>query len=391
MNTEQRQELIANAFTARFGTSPEVWCRAPGRVDLMGSHTDYNLGYVMTMTVDRDTWIAARPRPDRQVRIASLNLPGRSEFALDNIQPAHDPALGWTNYVRGVAKVLHDSGHALTGFDGVIHSTIPLGSGLSSSAALEMATARVFQQVSGFELGAVEMARLGQQAENQFVGVSCGILDQYSSAVGRAGAALLLDCRDLTSRDVPIHPTIGVVICDTRAERQLGGTEYAERRRQCEAGVRQLQQWQPEISSLRDVPVEVFETHKQDLPPVVAKRCQFIIEENNRVLELQDALPRGDKQKLHHLFHASYAGARDLYEISAPAMDAMLQAMLEGPGVIAARQAGAGFGGCMVALVEAQSVRHFVPDVAEAYASRTRVQPSIYSVVAAAGAGLVKT
>lgn len=391
MNTEQRKKLMAQMFMTHFGGAPILWCRAPGRVDLMGSHTDYNLGYVMTMSVDRDTWIAARPRTDHQVSIASLNLSGRCEFSLDDIQPAHDPALGWTNYVRGVAHVLQAAGYVLTGFDGLIHSTIPLGSGLSSSAALEMATAIAFQHVSDFRLEAVEMARLGQQAENQFVGVSCGILDQYSSVLGRSGTALLLDCRDLTSISVPIHPNIDVVICDTKAERQLAGTEYTERRRQCEAGVHVLQQWDPAISSLRDVSIEVFEQHKQDLDPIVARRCQFIIEENNRVLELQAVLPRGDMQQLHHLFHASYVGARDLYEIGVPAMEAMMNAMLEGPGVIAARQAGAGFGGCMVALVEAQSVQYFVPHVAQVYTRMMGAQPTMYRVAAVDGAGLLHT
>lgn len=389
MNTEQRQTLLANAFRQQFGAAPVIWARAPGRVDLMGSHTDYNGGYVMTMTVDRDTWLAARPRTDRQVHIASLNLGGSCEFSLDNIEHEANEASAWTNYVRGVADVLQGAGHTLAGFDGVIHSTVPLGSGLSSSAALEMATALVFQQVSEFRLDALRMARLGQQAENQFVGVNCGILDQYSSAMGREGCALLLDCQNLLHQDVPIHSDLRVVICDTKAPRNLVGTEYDERRRQCEQGVRLLQQRQPTISSLRDVPLHVFERYERDLPAVVAKRCRFIIEENARVLALADALPRGDKQTLHQLFHASYVGARDGYQIGAPAMAAMMDAMEQGPSVVAARQAGAGFGGCMVALVAASCVEQFVSTVAEVYASKTNVQPSIYPVLPASGAELL--
>lgn len=390
MNTEQRQAFVAGEFMTRFGAPPTILARAPGRVDLMGSHTDYNLGYVMTMTLDRDTWMAARPRTDRCIHVYSLNLPGGCNFSLDDIDHEDDPALAWTNYIRGMIKVLQDADHALSGFDGLIHSTLPLGGGLSSSAALEMVTAVVCQQVSDFRLGAVEMALAGQKAENQFVGVNCGILDQYSSAKGREGRALLLDCRDLTSNDVPISADLGVVICDTKAERQLSGSEYADRRQQCEEGVRLLQQTQPGISSLRDVTMELFEKQKQHLPEIIARRCQFIIEENDRVLELTRSLPSGDRENLRQLFHASYVGARDLYEIGAPAMEAMMDAMVQGPGVIAVRQAGGGFGGCMVALVEAQHVQRFVPTVAEIYATRTNVQPSIYSVSAAPGAGLVE-
>ncbi len=389
MNTEERQAFVTTEFVARFGAPPAVWGRAPGRVDLMGSHTDYNLGYVMLMAIDRDTWMAARPRADRQVRIASLNLPGVCHFSLDDIRHVEDQALAWTEYVRGMAMVLQDAGLELTGFDGLIHSTVPLGGGLSSSAALEMATAIIFQQVSGFRLDTVEMARLGQGAENQFVGVNCGILDQYSSAMGREGSALLLDCRDLTSTAVPIHSDLQVVICDTRAERRLAGTEYDERRRQCEEGARLLQRYRSDISSLRDVDRDFFEKHRQDLPEIVAKRCQFIIEENARGLELREALPRGDRQALGDLFHASFAGARDLYEIAVPAMETMVEVMLEAPGAVAARQAGAGFGGCMVALVEAQRVQQFVPWVTEAYAAQTNIRPSVYTVVAAPGAGVL--
>ena len=261
-----------------------------GRVDLMGSHTDYNQGYVMTMTVDRDTWMAARPREDGRMSVYSLNVEGGGEFSLDDIE--HDREAPWTNYVRGVATVLQETGYDLRGFDGLVHSTIPFGSGLSSSAAIEMATAVAFRLAGGFEIDAVEMALLGQRAENEFVGVPCGILDQYSSALGLEGCSLLLDCRDLSSRAVPIAEGIAVVICDTRAERNLAGTEYRSRRAQCEEGVRILQGAYPEISALRDVSMAQFEAGAADLPDVVAKRCRFIVEENQRVLDLAEVAIR---------------------------------------------------------------------------------------------------
>ncbi|NOZ73017.1 MAG: galactokinase [Chloroflexi bacterium] len=379
--------MIRAEFAAQFTGLPPFWSRAPGRVDLMGSHTDYNMGYVMTMTVDRDTWIAARPRPDRRVRIRSLNVSGESEFSLDAIE--HDQRLPWSNYVRGVASMLQEAGYALQGFDGLIHSTVPFGSGLSSSAALEMATAVMFQQLSGFELHPVEMALLGQKAENEFVGVSTGILDQYSSAMGQVDRAILLDSRHLSSELVPISNNLSVVICDTRAERQLVGSEYDERRSQCEAGVRLLQRYDSNIQALRDVSPQFLAAHEADLSDVVARRCRFIVEENQRVLDLAAALPAGDAGRLAELFHASYLGARDLFEIGVPAMEAMIEAIESAPGVVAGRQAGAGFGGCLVALVHAGSVAEFSVHVERAYVAQTGIQPHIFAVTATAGAGIL--
>jgi galactokinase len=385
MNYTERRTLVTEKFAEVYGSQPEVWARAPGRVDLMGSHTDYNLGYVMTMTIDRDTWIAARPRDDRKVAIYSLNVEGGSEFNLDQIE--HDDVTSWANYVRGVAKYLQAAGYALSGFDGLVHSTVPFSSGVSSSAAIEMAVGIMFQLVSGFRIDPVQLALIGQQAENKFVGVNSGILDQYSSAMGQAGCTLLLDCKHLTSRTVPIAEGLQVVICDTRARRTLVGTEYGERRAQCEEGVRLLRRWYPGIEALRDVTLEQFNAHEKDLPSVVARRCRFIIEENQRVLDLAETLTEGDAPRLHQLFAASYAGARDLYEIGAPAMEAMMQAMLSGPGVVAARQAGAGFGGCMVALVRHDQVETFADHVTRAYAAETNIEPKVYPVQAAPGAG----
>ncbi|MCP4164540.1 MAG: galactokinase [Chloroflexi bacterium] len=387
MTFDERLKLTTEAFRNKFGHNPALIAQAPGRVDLMGSHTDYNMGYVLTMSIDRNTWILARPRSDHLVQITSLNLPGESTFLLDDIE--HDTLTPWSNYVRGVAKAMQEAGHSLRGFDGLVHSTIPFSSGLSSSAAIEMATVVVFKTLSQLGIDSVTMALLGQQAENQFVGVNSGILDQYSSALGEKGCALLLDCRALTSHTMPVSQTIQPVICDTKARRELTGSEYDERRAQCEEGVRILQQFYPDVAALRDVTMAQFKAHEAELPAVVARRCRFIIEENQRVLDLAEVLPSGDYDRLRALTDASYLGARDLYEIGAPAMEAMMQAMLAGPGVIGARQAGAGFGGCMVAFVEASEVDLFAARVSTHYEQATGITPAVYAVSPAPGAGLL--
>lgn len=381
---EKRRRYISEEFKKLYGRLPSIWARAPGRVDLMGSHTDYNLGFVMTMSIDRDTWIAARPRDDNQVAIHSCNIPGGALFSLEDIQ--RDEEVPWTNYVRGVAAVMRASGYKLRGFDGLVHSTIPFGSGLSSSAAIEMATAYLFKALGGLKLDPVDIALIGQKAENEFVGVSTGILDQYSSVMGREGHAILLDCRHLTSEVVRINPSLHIVICDTRIERNLVGTEYDDRRAQCEEGVRLLQQFYPGITALRDVTQIMFGLHRQALPKLIANRCQFIIEENKRALDLTRVLPEGRPELLHSMFEASYSGARDLYEITSPAMDAMMNAMSTAPGAVASRQAGAGFGGGMVALVKHGFLEPFTGHVIDSYQQETKIQPEVYVVQTAPGA-----
>jgi galactokinase len=356
----------------------------------MGSHTDYNQGYVMTMTIDRDTWLAAAPRPDRRVAVCSLDVDGCAEFSLDDLaHPAQLPVspTGWTDYVAGVAWAMGADGWPLSGFDGLVGSTVPIGSGLSSSAALEMAVASLFEALGGYRVDRLRLAQLGQQAENRYVGMSCGILDQFSSVMGRAGGAILLDCRSLSGEIVPMHTDLAVVICDTRAERHLVGTEYSQRRAQCEEGARLLGIFYPRVKTLRDVTEDMLSSRRADLPVGIYKRCKFIVEENQRVLDLAACLPHGDHARLGELFAASFAGARDLYEITVPAMEAMHLAMLAAPGVIAARQAGAGFGGCLVALVEVAQAERFAEYVTEAYARSTGIQPSVYTVQASAGAG----
>ncbi len=384
MNThDPRRDQLVMAFEQHFGAAPSLWCRAPGRVDLMGSHTDYNLGFVLTLPIGYDTWMAARPREDRTVRIYSLNLEAEATFSLDNILP--DSQQRWSNYVRGVAQELHAEGLKLTGFDSVIHSTVPMSSGLSSSAALECVTATIFEALGGWKLDPVKKAVLCQRAENQFVGVNCGILDQYTSCAGQEGCALLLDCRDLSSQPVKLAEGISVVICDTKSKRELAGSEYGQRRAQCEEGARRLG-----VKALREISAEQFKAREHELPPEVAKRCRFIIEESDRVLKLSVALQAFDRKAIQQLTAASFRGACDLYEIGAPVMHAMMKAMLAAPGVIGARQAGAGFGGCMVAFVESAKIEAFATAVRTRYFADTKIEPEIFPVTAAAGAGLIQ-
>lgn len=385
MPETNRQAMLAEAFEKEFGGRPELWVRAPGRVDLMGSHTDYNQGYVLTLSIDRDTWIAARPRADRQVVVRSMNVAGGGSFDLDAIE--HDRISPWTNYVRGVAAILQAEGRQPCGMDALVHSSIPISSGLSSSAALEVASALAFQHLCRWQIDPLRLALVCQRAENEFVGMNCGILDQYSSVFGEAGCALMLDCRKLTSEPVPLHPKLTIVICDTRAKRELTGSEYPERRAQCEQGAALLAQFYPGVTALRDITFEQFAAHETDLPPVVARRCRFIIQENQRVLDLGRALPLGDREAIHSLMETSYAGARDLYEIGSPEMARMMEAMSSGPGVIGSRQAGAGFGGCMVALVDSSKTGEFSEHVRGQYAKATGIEPPVFVVQAAAGAG----
>ncbi len=279
---------LTEVFRSRFNTSPEMVARAPGRVDLMGSHTDYNEGYVLTMPLDLDTWILFSRREDGESEVMSLDLGEKGTFPVDSPWNSNQPV--WLQYVSGVAQVLKDDGFDVPGVNCLIHTTLPIGGGLSSSASLECAAAVMFQHARGFRLERKDMALVCQRAENGFVGMPCGILDQYTSVFGKEGGAILLDCRELSHVQVSLPAEVQPVICDTRAPHLLVDSEYEKRRNQCFKGADVIRRSYPVVKTLRDVTPEFVESAKQDLSDESYKRCSFIVRENIRVLEAASEL-----------------------------------------------------------------------------------------------------
>jgi len=371
------QQRVVEEFESRFGQPPAFVVRAPGRVNLIGEHTDYNDGFVLPIAIDRAVWIAFRQREDRRVCAQSLDLGGRATFSLDAI--GYESG-GWAEYLKGVAWVLQEEGYSLQGWEGVFAGDIPVGAGLSSSAALEMAAARAFATVSDLPWDTAAMARIGQRAENEWVGVNCGIMDQMISAGGRADHALLIDCRSLEAEAVPLPPKTSVVILDTTTRRGLVDSAYNERRRQCEAAARFFN-----VAALRDVSIEQLESRADEIPEIVRRRARHVITENARTLQAVEAMRHGDADALGQLMNASHASLRDDFEVSSDELNAMV-ACAQQEGCLGARMTGAGFGGCAVALVRADAAQDFSRTVAACYETATACRASIYICTATDGA-----
>ena len=383
-----RRATVEQKFRTLYGGEPAGWVRAPGRAELLGTDTDDHLGYVMTMAIHLDTWIAYRPSGSGRVRLHSLNLDEGLDYRLGE-EPG-EPRARWDRYVSGVSRVLRVKGQALAGVDAVAHSTVPIGGGLSSSASLLVAVCHMHQAAGGFSLDRRETALACQQAENEDAGVNCGILDHYSACFGLLGTALLLDCRSLTHVEVRIPADIRIVICDTNFPRTLAGSQYAKRRQECDEGTRLLAAQDPSIRTLRDVNTPLFERLKGALPEVLRKRCQFVFEENQRVVAFMAAVVRNDREAMRRLCEGSFFGERDLYEKTVPAMERMYEAMTAAPGVIAARQSGGGFGGCMLAYVLADRVSEFAEQVRRQYKEKTGIEATIHVTEPSAGAGALE-
>jgi galactokinase len=370
------------AFDQIFG-GPSRMYRAPGRVNLIGEHTDYNQGFVMPAAIDLYCWVAIAPREDRILQLHSSEFQDTVYVELD------DKTLSrrgdWSDYVVGTALALENSGYKLCGADILVRGEVPIGSGLSSSAALEVSTGYALLDISGERIDLKQLALACRQAENGFVGARVGIMDQFISAHGRAGHALLLDCRSLESKALPIPAGVLLGICNTGVKHQLASGEYNVRRAQCEEGVRRLSSVLPGIQALRDVTRAQLEQHRGLLPELIYRRCRHVVTENDRVQLAADALLEDDLPALGTLMAESHRSLRDDYEVSCAELDTMVEIAGAQPGVIGARMTGGGFGGCTINLVHADAAETFKRSVATEYEQRTGIRPDIYVVEATEG------
>lgn len=373
-------ERAVRLFRQEFGSEPRVLVRAPGRVNLIGEHTDYNDGFVLPAAIDRDLCIALRPRSDLHVDARSEGREG-STFWLGHFERRVE---GWGEYVQGVAWALSESGRRLVGWDGVLASDIPVGAGLSSSAALELATARAFEATSGFAWDPTEIANLCRRAENVWVGVASGPMDQLASARGRPGHAILLDCRSLDFEWVPIPEGVEMVVLDTGTRRALEASAYNERRRECDAATRALG-----ASSLRDVSETDLYSHRSRLPETLGRRARHVVTENARTIAAAAAMRAGDAESVGRLMNESHRSLRDDFDVSSVALDAIVEAAWAAEGCHGARLTGGGFAGCAVALVERSATAGFEKTVAGGYARSTGRTCTTYVCRASEGASIL--
>ena len=359
---------LHSVFTSQFGGEAPHALRSPGRVNLIGEHVDYNCGFVLPMAVSLQTDMVFRPRDDRSVALYSPLFDAKSEFSLDHLERGH----GWIDYAQAVAWVMQSEGVELRGFEGAVSSDIPLASGLSSSASFEVAVALAFLELAGVSKSRAEIALLCQRAENEFIGVNCGIMDQMAVAACVAHHALLLDCRTNAIRHVPFQlRDHALVVIDSAAPRELASSAYNARRAQCEQGLALLRKWVPDAHSLRDISPQQLAAHKHDLPEEVARRVSHVVGEIARTLDAVSALEGGDLTRFGALMNESHASLRDLYEVTSMELDFLTDWARKQPGVLGSRMTGAGFGGCTVTLMERAGAEQFIARLQHDYAIAT--------------------
>lgn len=356
---------VSQRFRELFGRHPEVVVRSPGRVNLIGEHTDYNAGWVLPAAIDLGTDIATATRGDRVLRVVAQHFDTQDVFSLDALDPLSGAA--WTRYVRGMVSLLSLLGADPVGADILITGDLPLGAGLSSSASLEMGVGVALCTLAGVEPDRVELARLGQLVENEIVGVRSGIMDQLAVACGRSGHALRVDCRDLETAHVPFPKDLRLLVLDSAVPRALAGTDYNLRRKECDMAVETIRTIEPSVGSLRDVTIGQLESFERRMPEVTFRRARHVVTENHRVSEVVDALVEGDLDTLGRLFSESHESLRDDFEVSCEQIEQLVTLAASTNGVRAARLTGAGFGGCVVGLVDAAQAARAAASIVSSY------------------------
>jgi len=379
-------ESFQQEFQKIYGRRPEVY-RAPGRVNLIGEHTDYNDGFVMPAAINFFTWLAISRRSDATINIRSRAFSEPVTIVLNgDLRPRH----AWSDYVVGIIDQIRQSGKKLAGADILIQSEVPMGSGLSSSAAIEVAAGFSLLSTNQYAVDRTELALLCQRAENLFVGMRCGIMDQFISCNGTVDHALMLDCRSLDFRLLPLAPSSRMVICNTMVKHEHASGEYNKRRDECETGVLILREFIPGIRALRDVSTRQLEQYREKLPETIYRRCRHVVTENDRVQRAAKGLEQHDMKQFGTLMAQSHASLRDDYEVSSRELDSMVEIANRQPGILGARMTGGGFGGCTINLVEASHAETFRDNVAEEYKRATGLSPEIYISTAADGANQVQ-
>ncbi len=378
-----KKEFLIQQFAGVYGGADGVRIfRGPGRVNLIGEHTDYNLGFVLPMALDMASFIAAKPNADGKLRVFSGNLGEAVECAAGDIASLA-PKKHWSDYPFGVAQQLVRAGFPVQGMNLLIHSTVPVGSGLSSSAALETSTALAL--LNGRAMDKLELVKLCRRAENEFVGMPCGIMDQYISVFGQDGAAVRIDCRSL-GYDIVKLPPVSIFAVNTMVKHELGSSAYRDRVRECGEAVAAIQSLYPEVNSLRDVTVPMFEAARDRIPAVPRKRARHVVTEDDRVGQFMTASAAGDLKRMGELFVASHRSLQRDYEVSCEELDFLVDTAIAIPGVYGSRMTGGGFGGCTVTLVAKEAADRFKQTIANTYRERFNIVPQIYPCIPSAGA-----
>jgi len=379
-------ETIEKKFKELFGESP-LLIRSPGRVNLIGEHTDYNMGYVLPGAIDKAIYFAISPRDDYRCRLFATDMNEDFEFSLEGFSKSRK---SWPNYLMGVAEQMKNRGLSLKGFNCVFGGDIPVGAGLSSSAAIEAGLAFSLNRIFNLGLEKLSLVKLSQQAENEFVGVKCGIMDQYINIFGKAGNLLRIDCRSLENEYFPFNfEDISVVLFDTGVSHSLATSEYNQRRKECNEGVGVIKKDFPLVESLRDVTIDLLNEYKKKIDPVVFKRCRYAVEENERLLRACNALISNDLNQFGSLMYQTHTGLSSDYQVSCPELDYLVELTKDNPRVYGSRMMGGGFGGCTINLIEKNSIDEIRRSVSEAYSRKFRLNSKTYITCISGGTGII--